>query len=542
MSLELAAKHLETQGRGGDTQLVHMSPNELRALNKLSIDHIGKPLSTNPKTGLPEAGFLSSILPTVAGIAGAAMGIPTPLLIGGVGLLSYAMTGDIGQGILAGLGAWGGTQLGAEISKIGATTAQNAAQTGGTAAFEAAKNYVNPALVTNAAGTGLSTSFAPGVDALADTTLGPGASIGNFTNAYSGANAGLSGTGFKAMDVVQQSTAQGAQNVANEITKGAQSAPWYTSEGFKANTGQFGRGFDKITESPTAAWNFVKENPYTVAGAALPPLLDAMQPDPYVTKPVVKNPFNLKSITSNFQGSFPTQPNPYPVAQYPNYQTNPYLGYAHGGLTNVEHFKAGGTDYKKLMSNVAQMQEGFAGLDKRANAAPIIPRDPGDAYGGPGIVEDEVGYEGMSPDQNAYQGNMSAGLQPMGSLGNINLMPAELRQRMLEEQAKQQIVQESAKGGLMSGNLGDYSDGGRLLKGPGDGVSDSIPATIGGKQAARLAEGEFVIPARIVSELGNGSTDAGAKRLYAMMDRIKAKRRKTKDIAADTKSYHYLPV
>jgi hypothetical protein len=91
------------------------------------------------------------------------------------------------------------------------------------------------------------------------------------------------------------------------------------------------------------------------------------------------------------------------------------------------------------------------------------------------------------------------------------------------------------------GHLGGYSDGGRLLRGPGDGVSDSIPATIGGKQPARLAEGEFVIPARIVSELGNGSTDAGAKRLYAMMDRIKAKRSKTKNIAADTKAYKYLP-
>jgi hypothetical protein len=91
------------------------------------------------------------------------------------------------------------------------------------------------------------------------------------------------------------------------------------------------------------------------------------------------------------------------------------------------------------------------------------------------------------------------------------------------------------------GHLGGYSDGGHLLKGPGDGVSDSIPATIGGKQPARLAEGEFVIPARIVSELGNGSTDAGAKRLYAMMDRIKAKRSKTKNIAADTKAYKYLP-
>jgi hypothetical protein len=98
-----------------------------------------------------------------------------------------------------------------------------------------------------------------------------------------------------------------------------------------------------------------------------------------------------------------------------------------------------------------------------------------------------------------------------------------------------------ANGGNIHSNLGGYSDGGHLLRGPGDGVSDSIPATIGGRQPARLAEGEFVIPARIVSELGNGSTDAGAKRLYAMMDRIKAKRSKTKNIAADTKAYKYLP-
>ena len=99
-----------------------------------------------------------------------------------------------------------------------------------------------------------------------------------------------------------------------------------------------------------------------------------------------------------------------------------------------------------------------------------------------------------------------------------------------------------AAGGPTSGHLGSYSDGGRLLKGPGDGVSDGIPATIGGKQPARLADGEFVIPARIVSELGNGSTDAGAKRLYKMMDRIKHARSKAKDIAADTKAYKYLPV
>jgi len=96
-----------------------------------------------------------------------------------------------------------------------------------------------------------------------------------------------------------------------------------------------------------------------------------------------------------------------------------------------------------------------------------------------------------------------------------------------------------AGGGISS--LGSYSDGGRLLKGPGDGVSDSIPATIGGHQKAALADGEFVVPARIVSELGNGSTDAGARKLYAMMDRIQKERRKTKNVAADTKASKHLP-
>ena len=98
-------------------------------------------------------------------------------------------------------------------------------------------------------------------------------------------------------------------------------------------------------------------------------------------------------------------------------------------------------------------------------------------------------------------------------------------------------------GGL--GSLGGYSDGGRLLKGPGDGVSDSIPATIGQKQQpARLADGEFVVPARIVSELGNGSTEAGAKKLYAMMDRVQRARGKTtgkNKVAANSRADKYLP-
>jgi hypothetical protein len=101
-------------------------------------------------------------------------------------------------------------------------------------------------------------------------------------------------------------------------------------------------------------------------------------------------------------------------------------------------------------------------------------------------------------------------------------------------------------GGGMSDqyDLGSYSDGGRLLRGPGDGVSDSIPATIGNKRPARLADGEFVVPARIVSELGNGSTEAGARKLYAMMERVQSARKGSigkGKVANNSRADKYLP-
>jgi len=102
-----------------------------------------------------------------------------------------------------------------------------------------------------------------------------------------------------------------------------------------------------------------------------------------------------------------------------------------------------------------------------------------------------------------------------------------------------------ASGGYTHGgetySLGSYSDGGRLLKGPGDGMSDDIPATIGGKQEARLADGEFVVPADVVSGLGNGSTDAGAKHLYKMMDKVRHARTGRKTQGKQIKGEKFVP-
>ena len=545
MSLALAAKHLESQGRNKDSKLVHMTPDELRALNKLSLDHVGKPLSTNPQTGLPEAGFLSSILPTVAGFAlNAAFPGYGALIAGGVGLATAALSGDIGQGIMAGLGAWSGGKLAADIE--GASTL---VQQGGNAGAEAFKATADSALKST-------------MEPFSET-LGRGFTVDPVKQ--------FAGQSFSPSGV--SSIADQAKSFVPEIsTTAANQAKSFAPSLSSAASFPQGTAFPSFSAPPTALENlssgfdFAKSNPMEFlsrkgvgfnTAMALSPLVLAGLEQNYGTVPGTtqeENPFGLKRLSKDFKGSFPTQPNPYYTAQYPDYRARPY-GMNKGGLADVEKFKSGG--YKSLLNNINLMKEGLAGLDSESTPAPITPTDPGYKYSPQanaiGIaLDDEKEFEGMSPDQRAYammksirkrtlKDDLASGLHPVGSLGNIDLDPAMVRDAKLAAQAKQQIAQEAKSGGLMDGHLGDYSDGGRLLKGPGDGVSDSIPATIGGKQAARLAEGEFVIPARIVSELGNGSTDAGAKRLYAMMDRVKAKRAHAKDIAADTKSYKLLP-
>lgn len=120
--------------------------------------------------------------------------------------------------------------------------------------------------------------------------------------------------------------------------------------------------------------------------------------------------------------------------------------------------------------------------------------------------------------------------------GGIANLAASGYDRMVGEQPQYQAM---ASGGISS--LGGYSDGGRMLKGPGDGMSDSIPASISGRRPARLADGEFVVPADVVSHLGNGSTDAGARQLYAMMDKVRQARTGRKSQGREITPRKYMP-
>ena len=135
---------------------------------------------------------------------------------------------------------------------------------------------------------------------------------------------------------------------------------------------------------------------------------------------------------------------------------------------------------------------------------------------------------GMSPNSPYY------GYAPLTFNYDSGIKPMALRAPNLGYNAKTY-----AQGGIA--DLGGYAAGGKLLKGPGDGMSDSIVANIGGKQPARLADGEFVIPADVVSHLGNGSTDAGAKQLYKMLDRIRHARTGNKKQGKQINPNKFLP-
>tara|TARA_R110000787_G_scaffold164307_1_gene277408 strand:- start:589 stop:945 length:357 start_codon:yes stop_codon:yes gene_type:complete len=94
--------------------------------------------------------------------------------------------------------------------------------------------------------------------------------------------------------------------------------------------------------------------------------------------------------------------------------------------------------------------------------------------------------------------------------------------------------------GMAVGGIAQLKEG-KYLDGVSDGMADEVPATIEGEQEAMLSDGEFVIPADVVSHLGNGNSDAGAKTLYAMMDRIRKARTGTKKQGKEISPNKFLP-
>jgi hypothetical protein len=412
------AQQLQSMGRDEDTMLVHMTPNEVNSLQGLAMAHGGS-LTINPETGLPEAGFLKKLLPTLLGIGLNFIPGVGPLAAAGlVAAGSVAKTGSLSKGLMAGLQAYGGASLAGGLapaatgSKIAATAApklgieavmksadmsslgnvaQGAGQTvakKGLAGF--AQNFGNAAKAGLPAGT-------PGFISKAAPML-----------AASGVLQGVSGAMAPSMGTM------GSDGVIDNSYAGP-----YTAQ---KRTPSFAKDTSEILGSSKERRYFDVDMPevYNVQGQVVQPGSSTARGTPILQN--VLNP-NAKKGQNRYSQIF-----------------TPYMG------EDEEGYADGGE---------IELADGAFVLDARTVS--------------------EMG-----------NGSSNAGMEALRRIG------------------------------------------GRPIKGPGDGVSDSIPARIGRDQPARVARDEVVVPAEAVRRIGKGSQKRGADKLYALMDKAHKARKKAK--------------
>ena len=528
MSLHQLADHVQSAGRGEDKVLVHMTPKEVSGLQALAMAHGGS-LTINPETGLPEAGFLSSILPMVAGLALAPLTAGTSLAFLGSPMAAAALvgggtalaTGDLKKGLMAGLGAYGGAGLGAGLAQVGTAGAAKAA---GTSAVEMAKT-AGP----TGAGPIFSQATSGGVTLPSQSTA---ANTAVMPSTFDKMAAGVKTLGESG----------GVSNLYSALPTGTLPA---AGGAIAMGMADQGRGAPK---------DISMIRPYTYERTQNPEAYDMGEP---IYSATPGSSAERTYFTDKYTALTPYEA---PGPEYRKAAEGGLMGMAVGGpveMMSAMNAIGGNTMYPQsqlqtpLYSNPAvQRPEAVNVISPSAEpAVGMYSGEPKFADGG------EINLHGtvnLSKDVNAGQLGNSNNYQPSrdGMMGNQT-------QGQLNPYQNATVQNMSALTQLGSGlgrafsfagggisDLGGYSDGGRLLKGPGDGVSDSIPAVIGKRQPARLADGEFVIPARIVSELGNGSTEAGARKLYAMMERVQNTRKKSigkKKVAVNSKADKHLP-
>jgi hypothetical protein len=566
-----------------------MSKGEVKSLQDLAKANGGS-LTINPETGLTEAGFLSNALPTLIG-AGVGFATGNPWLGAAIaGGLKTAQTGSLTQGIMAGAGAYGFAGLGAGAAGYGSFAGEAAGETAAAQGAAAEASAVPPVTdAGSAVGTGPATTNPVTQGSVTGTPLGSSPSTPFQMPAGSSTVPDVSTMTPQTGYVPPASANVNPYTMTQAEATGAATNPsaglGTTSAGTNAATAPKGMGIGE------AAWKNVQADPKLGIMAAGSTYAYA-QPDRNTGAPTIKH-----DADKGQQYKFEKDAN-YQNARYtPISDTEANQLYhwraANGGLT--PSFADGGAPVGyEDDANVAPagyeggIREAFPGYDVAPNqgiSAAMSQRDvpapvsaPSNGFrfdpttgtfvgsgpsgntiykGGGEYGLDEAGQKAAdetaapAPTYDGGGGNANGGLmQAYASGGPIQSIIDKLKaQGAFDEPTPQysydqenQTYEKMAEGGLS--HLGSYSDGGRLLRGPGDGVSDSIPAMIGKKQPARLADGEFVVPARIVSEIGNGSTEAGARKLYAMMDRVQKARGKTVGkgkIAKNTRADKFLP-
>ena len=423
------AQGLASLGRGGDSTLVHMQPQEVAGLQQLAQSN-GTSLTRNPMTGYPEAFSLGGVLKAAAPIAVGAMmpGFGTAIAAGALtgGTIAAATGDDVLAGAVS--GGFGGAS-GSGFGEAFAGVPEAATATG------TATSNMGQQLAADAAYTGSLGGMQP-LDAVANIGV-PSSSIG-----------------------------ASQLNTLNPMG-GAGASPFNTSGMYKANVGQGQLQTSMMT--PKASMNPFKA--------------DALSG----TSPAGRGYNKFMDNVSDITGTDEMRP----------------IGDGENMLTPGFQL----IDGKPMVATGERISGSF--LDKaKMLGAPVSSMGIGGLE-----ASDFINETNFDDPRDKYDPRSKLNLSR--DTGISEAMSRDTGLRLL------------AKGGY--------------LKGPGDGMSDDIPATINGDEPAALADGEFVVPADVVSHLGNGSSEAGSKQLYAMMDRIRKARTGRESQGKEIKPGKYMP-
>lgn len=450
------AEALRSKGRGDDTMLVHMTPNEVNSLQGLAMA-AGGSLTINPETGLPEAGILGKLLPMLLGV-GLNFLLPGSGIVASLGgkaatagLLTAAgttaITGDLQKGLMAGLGAFGGASLAGGIQGALGGAAKNAAT-------------VTPGATPPIAPTPGGALPVPGVSVPPPI------------------DAALVGSPqFVAQQAAQQAATQAATNAPGILSR-------------------FGQGFANTAKG-------------TMGGI--------------LSKAAV--PAAISGVMGSFGSSGGSQA---PQGQIDNSYQGPYYSPRRKIVSNVtteDILKGSGEQQRWFDVGMPEVRNVQGQLVQPGSATapgtPILQNvlNPNAKKGEPMYMQQYTPFM-MSPQEQQM-----AAMYPSiyGRMGYAEGGEVELSDGAFVVDAR--TVSELGNGSSGAGQELLAKMGGRPIQGPGDGVSDSIPARIGRDQPARVARDEVLFSPEAVERLGKGSEKRGAQKLYALMDKAHKARR-----------------
>ena len=563
MSIQTLAQNMQAQGRNGDSMLVHMTPNEVGGLQSLAQAYGGS-LTTNPATGLPEANFLEAILPTVLGI-GLGFTPLGPLAAAGlVGGGTALVTGDLSKGLLAGLGAYGGSGLGSAVSAAGAATPAAAVSAMGVPGAATGTGSQAAMLADQAAGFGRagleniasSASFAPGATptvmtpfqtaglGLGEIAKAPGAFMSSNLKNIAAASAPILGASYN-QEQPEETPDEGdirqyeyTQEINPEF--GLPGQPYF-NQSYTPGAVTPAADFEGFAEGGATQTQGPYEQPTRTINPAVTEynqkLMQRAQAE-----------YNQAPQLAAFQSALPNQGvyNPEAGAAVQERQAQlqqnakdieaTQFGYKYDPLSNsviktaptVDQFQQLQDQINALSSrsrNSNYDSDGEGGYDSAGiNYGYEMGYDYSDDGIGVGIGPSNASAEDMGGHEAAQGGR----IQKMAEGGIASLANGPKFRAGGDMADNGFVVPADAVNGAGSGStaagvraLNDYLGFAMLIEGEGDGLSDSIPASIEGDQPARVADGEVYIPPEVVARLGNGDPERGAAKLYAMVDKIR---------------------